>query len=356
MMTLPWTSLRLKKGNLLTHTEAVFTIVLFCIIAVVILLRGFDLSGYVSSSHLMDDDLRQHLISFYAHQAPEQFQDGFLAQYSAAYLPWGYKVLFLCSSILIDPMVFSKILGVLLLSLTLFLAYRVGREIGGRTGGLGMLLLALNCHFLLVQSFSGLFRSFAFPLILAFLLAWYRKNLWAVAATVIALALFYPPLAVVVWTAYSFACILPFFKSIRSNVIPLALWTVTSLCMVCILLAMVSKPDSVGPVVNMEMARMMPEWSVNGRFRDIPFPSTGQAILNSVKMALVHPGTASLKALSSSAREILVLVLFCSLLPLALRNRKTVYPGIALAISGMGWYLLARNSAFSFGYTDRYQA
>jgi hypothetical protein len=195
-------------------------VILFLIAGVAVLLlgmRSLDLAGYLADTSLLDDDLRQHLLPFYAEQYAEKFQDGLLSEYSSAYLPVGYKLLIGIGSGYVSPLLAGKCLGAVLLACSFYFLFLCGNTIGGKTGGWIAVLLGGLSPFLLLQTYAGLYRSFSFPLLFAFLYCWYKKRVIWSGFLLIVQALFYPPVALVCWLAFSLGYFLPRITKVKKE-------------------------------------------------------------------------------------------------------------------------------------------
>lgn len=139
----------------------------------------------------IDDDARAHLLPYVLPPA-DRLGDRLLVDYARAYVPLGYRWLFQMAAVAMAPLVFSRILGALLLTATWALAGRVGTPLGGRAGGIAGLLLAVHSAFVLENGFGGMYRGFALPLLLGWLslmLAGRRKSAWSLLPV---MALLYP--------------------------------------------------------------------------------------------------------------------------------------------------------------------
>lgn len=336
------------------NTEIFFLLLIAGMAIALLGLRAFDLVGYLGDSTLFDDDLRQHLLPFYADQHPHQFQDGFLSDYASAYLPAGYKLLFQAGMQWITPLQASKQLGAFLLLCSFVFLFLCGKTIGGKTGGWSAVLLGCLSPFLLLQTYAGLYRSFSFPLLFSFLFCWYQKRIVWMGLLVIIQTLFYPPLSLVCWLAFSLGHFLPRIKIIKSAWKEYALWSVVTILMGISLVMTSNKPDWMGPVVTIEMAERMPEWHQHGRIEDLPFPSIITSIKKGVLKTVCFAEFMETQCFIAPWKVGAYLILLAGLFLLAIKQWKLASPLIMLVISGLLFFIIARLKAFQLGFPNRF--
>ena len=138
--------------------------------------------------------------------------------YISAQLPWGdvpitfynlgYGLLFYAASFLISPIFFSKILPFFLMSVTILYLFEFGQSVLDRRTGVVLAIAFLFLNLASSSSISitnGMQRSFAIPLIIAFIYYLHRRKYLFAAITVLLSALIYAPafaLIVPVWGLY----------------------------------------------------------------------------------------------------------------------------------------------------------
>jgi hypothetical protein len=163
----------------------------------------------------VDEDFRLY---YWMHrfQDPELFpRDGLQYGYVNVSLPWGtlplpsyslgYGLLFYAASFLVNPLVFSKVLPLLLVGPTVWYLTEYGKSVRNESTGLvlaiGLMILNLASP-TSISVLSGLHRSFSCPLLIAFLYYLGRGKHAAAAATVVISALIFAPvfvLTVAIW-------------------------------------------------------------------------------------------------------------------------------------------------------------
>jgi hypothetical protein len=117
----------------------------------------------LSSRYRFVDDAQAHLFWTYRFQDPELFPDDIYADYySSIMAPAGFRALYFFAAQGMDPLLFSKLLPFGLLATIVVYAWRLGRALEPRWGGLLTALLILeysgNCR-------GGLPRSFFLALL-----------------------------------------------------------------------------------------------------------------------------------------------------------------------------------------------
>ena len=121
--------------------------------------------------------MRQQIYWMQKWSDPELFTDDLLTEYAMNYVPWGVKAIYFATHSLINPLQFSSILSGILFVLTagfLFgLALRLGDQL---TSVLTVCLYCFLGHFM-ENITCGVSRSFAYPLLAAYLFFLSAKNL-----------------------------------------------------------------------------------------------------------------------------------------------------------------------------------
>ncbi len=319
------------------------------------------LSPFWVERALIDDDARMHLLGFYALRFPEAFTDRFLSDYSLAYVPPGYRMLNESFAQFIDPQLFAKILGAVLLITTWSLAWKIGSRLGGLVGAAGSLLLCVHSGFILLHTFGGLPRSFGYPLLFAFVWAWIKRRDIAIALILLAQAAFYPPLFLVCWSASALrvAVHAPAFLTSRRR--GLLAFAGTSVVAAAMLVVFARSPDSWGRLATLEDAAAMGEFQRDGgRIKILPLYSVSKELYDSAERGLQGIAGASGQtgpAVGDGAGDGAgVLVTFAFLLvvfPAVLVARPRPSWAATLFVSALVVYSVARQLAFHLGEPDR---
>ena len=227
---------------------------------------------------VFDDDARQHVYWTARFQDPTLFRDDLLTSFisSPVFDPPGYRLLYQLGVQFMDPLPFSQLLSLALLLISLWLLHRLSAHVIPDPRGRAF-LLGLFLFFSLYDVSGGFPRSFAFPLLLLFLvLREKRAFVWA-ASTILIQAVLYPPillnsLALAGWDLFRRFIQGPRHKKWILDLLFLA----AVIAVVAWLLGSVYGPgdrEIPGRQVTLQEAREMPEFHPGGRsvfFRDNP--------------------------------------------------------------------------------------
>ena len=177
----------------------------------------------------------------------------------------------------LDPVVASKLLPTVLGLLTTFFCFQLALELLPipLTGFLASLLLNQN---LWMQDglASATPRAFLYPILMAFLYTIARRSGWGICLAIAALGVFYPSLVLVCAALLVLRCLsigrkFPFIRINRRDMgVNLAGLTVAAV----VVLVYAITASEFAPIVSLEQARSLPEFSANGRtsfFSDDPW-------------------------------------------------------------------------------------
>lgn len=150
------------------------------------------------------DDMCEHVVWYYSAGNPELFKNDIMKTYFTSMTPVGYKMLFDSVCRFIDPRIFGEILSLVLGSLGVYLAYKLGEAAtsGSKAGGIIAASVLLFGHALGLHEFikvfqGGLQRAFALPILLLGTWSLLREKVWSLCASLIIGALLYPPMCVI---------------------------------------------------------------------------------------------------------------------------------------------------------------
>jgi hypothetical protein len=146
---------------------------------------------------VFDDDARQHVYWTARFQDPVLFQADLLTSFisSELFAPLGYRLIYELGigRLLIDPLPFSQLLTLILLLISLWLLSELSKGLiadgRGRT-----FLLGLFLFFSLYGASGGFPRTFAFPLLVSFVLLLEKGAFRWASVIIIFEALLYPPI------------------------------------------------------------------------------------------------------------------------------------------------------------------
>lgn len=234
-------------------------------LAIATVYAGLALKDAFSDATVIQDDARVYLIWMQRFLDPSLFLNDPMAQYFHSVTPWGLGTLYwLASQLGITPIVFSKILPILVTLLLGWYGYRLTLVLFPvpMAGFLSSVILLQSC-WQRDDLASGSPRAF-WALLLAAFLYYFVKRAWiAIALVVIAMALLCPLAAVLIciWLG------LRGLWGLKRRSIQRAEWIILGIT-IAMLLPYVFSQSEFAPTVNAAQARLMPEFQPGGR---LPF-------------------------------------------------------------------------------------
>ncbi len=165
----------------------------------------------------VQDDARQHLYWMSAFHDNELFKNDFITEWQTRrfeldgfvfvydYKNIGFSVLYYIASFAITPVLFNKILPFFLVLISAYFAFRTGKILSGTASGLllAFTFLVFNLNpsgFSISQGFQ---RSFAYPLLFAFLYLLIGRRYVKAAVITIAGFMIYPMVSLIMVLAYA---------------------------------------------------------------------------------------------------------------------------------------------------------
>jgi hypothetical protein len=222
-----------------------------------------------SEQYLIQDDARHHVFWMQRFTDSEIFPNDLIADYFQSVAPWGYTNFYKFFAFLgLDPLFFNKFLPIILLLITTIYCFGVCLQILPipLTGFIGSLVL--NQSLLMKDDISsGTGRAFIYPLFLAFLYYYQQKKLIPCLIVVILQALFYPQCVLLYGGVFFLDLLLGFKNNKKLDQFALIGWLLS----VLVLIPYVIATTPFAPVIAVEDARLLPEFSPQGRsafFRD----------------------------------------------------------------------------------------
>lgn len=344
------------KKPLLKHFLVVFVGVIATVYAVLNLAAY---TPYLSSPYIVEDDQRQHLLPAYASAYPEDFKEGFLANYAGNYLPPGYTALMRFASVLGDPLFFCKIMGMCLLMGTYAIGFALGCSIAGPICGFLTMMLVIHSGAIESSTFNGLFRSFCFPLAMLFLLGLIQKRHWVALAALLMSALFYPPVFLICGLAFALLVVLQAPAFLREHRRLLIAGAAAGLIGIAAVGVFVGNSAAFGKTFSKKEAMQMPEWGKqDGRLREFPWNTSGEDIRQFMRGGLEanfwgRTFFPKLAATAAENRNVLPFV-WVGLFGLAIVMRPRKLWFVTFLAAGLILFFISRNNAFRFGWPDRY--
>lgn len=217
------------------------------------------------------DDARQHVFWTYRYQDPSLFPGDLYADVFSGLAPLGYHGLYWAIAQIGDPSAASRWMGLGLGAVMLCYAWRLGRAMEPRWGGLLTALLLLQYLYTLG---GGLPRSFALPLLVAHLYFVATARMGRASVVLVLEALLYPQAFLLGLGLQGLAVVRAAARGELRR--PLALLLVGAAVGGLSLAPryLVGRPASLGPMVTRAEARQAPEFQVGGRvefFNPDPF-------------------------------------------------------------------------------------
>lgn len=149
---------------------------------------------------ILDDDVMQHTFWMNRFHDPELFQGDMYADYANSYLPLGFKAVYYLGTYFVDQKLVGKILAIILYAVSGIYLFNLGKRMGNNYTGFLLFFLFICFPVHIDRFLGGQFRSFSFPLLIAFLYYLFDFNFKVCILFMMLMVLFYPPNLL---TAYS---------------------------------------------------------------------------------------------------------------------------------------------------------
>ena len=149
---------------------------------------------FLAVPRVIDDDARQHVYWTYRFQDADLFPNDLLTDFISSYqvAPPGYQMLYALGVYLMDPLLFSQLLSLGLLLVSVWLLWRIGQYMSGEHASTFAACLLLI--YVLYSSSGGLPKSFGFPLLLSGVLLALRRAFGGLAGLFVVQSVLYPPM------------------------------------------------------------------------------------------------------------------------------------------------------------------
>jgi hypothetical protein len=143
--------------------------------------------------YVVADDVHQHIYWMAQFQDPHLFKNDLLTDYAKHYQTWGFILFYYLLSFLIDPLVISKVLPIVLLSLSALYIFKLVKHITNNnfTAFFAAFAFAVIPVFF-GRMVGGFPRAFGFPLLVIFFYYLLKKEYKKTAVVLILQSLFYP--------------------------------------------------------------------------------------------------------------------------------------------------------------------
>jgi len=257
------------KHHYMKNSPVKFWLILSLLVATICGVLG--LFQAFSSEYVVQDDARSHVVWMLRFIDPELFPNDIIADYFQSVATSGFSALYyLLAKIGVNPLVFNKLLPILLGLITTFYCFQVCLQILPIPMAGFLVTLLLNENLWLKDDLvSGIPRAFCYPLFFAFLYYLLKRNLLGVIISIVLLGLFYPQFVIICATFL----ILHFVEFPLKNINYKFLLT-TLVIATIVLLPYALIPSEFGPVVTVAEASKIPAFFPGGRgvfFTDNPW-------------------------------------------------------------------------------------
>lgn len=249
---------------------------------VAIYFGGWSLGFAFSQPYRIQDDARQHVVWFQQFADPalfqHEFQQDWIARYFSAVAPAGYRSLYwIAAKLGINPIVFAKILPLLLALITTYYVYRAALIIFPVALQAFLSSLILNQQLWLNDDLSSATaRAFVYPIFAAFLYYLLRQSIVPCLIAIALQGLFFPQLVlvqlgiltlrVVNWQNHRLELSRDYpFGELRSNRLNYLIWIGGAIVGTLTLLPFLFKTSEFGRAITAAQMRLMPEYGLGGR-------------------------------------------------------------------------------------------
>ena len=236
------------------------------------ILYGFlSLREAFSSPFVVQDDARQHVFWMQRFLDSTLFPNDLIADYFQSVAPVGYKKVYQLAALIgINPLVFNKILPLILGIITTVLGFHFTLEILPIPFASFTSMVLLNQSLWMTDGLSsGTPRAFVYPLLLGFLYMLARKSLFGCIFFLVLQGLFYPQTVFISMGTLTLNCLVfqPKSFKVSSDPTKLKLFALCFIATFFVLLPYALKTSSYAPVITAKAAKILPEFQPGGRAR-----------------------------------------------------------------------------------------
>lgn len=306
--------------------------------------------------YVINDDVRQQIFWMQQWQDPTLFQDDLLADYARLYVPWGVQGLYWLASLIINPLLFSKLLPAFLFVLLSATLYQIGFLTEDRRLGWFAVSAFWLMPFFLDNLSGGLARAFAAPLLALFWCFWLSGNSRGMALTMLLQALFIPYIFPVCASSVIIAWILEKTRQGDPPPFPASAANLACLALAAGLIALYYYRltwSGFGPMVSAADMVNRPEFTSPGRLHIVPLYSLPWEIIR--LWDFIAPFRELGDVIGALVCGLLVLGAFCGAWNIPWRSvLPRLQPVWCLGLASLLWYALARLFLLKLFIPNRY--
>ena len=254
-----------NKQSLSTNTYFWLALSLFF----AILYGCLSLRQSFSTPLVIQDDARQHVFWMQRFLDPALFPNDLIADYFQSVAPVGYKKVYQLANVIgINPLIFSKILPLILGIITTVFGFYFCLQIFPIPFASFASMVILNQSLWMTDDLaSGTPRAFIYPLLLGFLYMLARKYLFGCIFFLVLQGLFYPQAIFLSIGTLALQLLIVTRKGFRIslNYGSGNFFIICFITAIFVLLPYALKTSEYGPVITATAARLLPEFQAGGR-------------------------------------------------------------------------------------------
>lgn len=297
---------------------------------------------------VINNDVRQYTYGFDRDLDPALFRDDPLTDYSRAYAPAAYRLIYRALMPVVTPRQLARVLPVGLFILAAWLAFRIGRRIGGPLQGALTAAWLAACPIVLHKIAGGHPRAFAVPLLLLLLDQLGARRAWGTGLSLLLLAAFYPMAFLVAALTFMLATVRWWPRPLAWALAPRHRWLGAVAILLAVALLVVQQratQEAYGPIVTRAEMEGHSEYGPKGPYPVLPTEPVVTALAREVRLsnALLWPDALAPGRAEARERWPIAVVSLLALLLLvgwALRRGQATDACVLLGVSVV-WYLLA---------------
>jgi hypothetical protein len=311
----------------------------------------------LSNPYVLNDDVRQQIYWMQKWQDSSLYPPDILNAYAQQYVPWGVKIVYRIAAFVMNPLLFSKVLtGIIFVCLGTFL-FMIGRAFSSKSLGWACLAVYWLMPYFMFTISGGIARSFAFPLIVLFMLGWFLRKPGVAVFALLLQALLIPYVFVLCLAAAFVSWLLHKAKQLERSVIPFTPSNAALIIVGIVTVAVMKRSFDLtgfGPMVSRHDMIGNPLFSSEGRYEI----ETAPALFRDLILApWEYIGTFHELGTTGGIVSVVLLVvagLFCMRFA-DLRSMKSFLPPLVVfSATSLAFYLAAHILLLALFVPDRY--